>query len=122
MEEKKKILVVEDDKLNQLAYKGVLSKEYNVTICGDNTEFYISLNRFTYDLFIIDLALNCEKNGIDLIKELRQMKEYERTPIIVVTAWTLKKDEKISLEAGADKFITKPFVNKTLLEEIGKCF
>ena len=122
MEEKKKILVVEDDKLNQLAYKGVLSKEYNVTICGDNTEFYISLNRITYDLFIIDLALNCEKNGIDLIMELRQMKEYERTPIIVVTAWTLKKDEKISLDAGADKFITKPFVNKTLLEEIGKCF
>ncbi|MCX6168454.1 MAG: response regulator [Ignavibacteriales bacterium] len=122
MNGKNKLLIVEDDKLNQLAYRGVLSKHYDVKICGDDKEFYSALSEDTYELFIIDLALNCEKNGIDLIKELRQMDKYKGTPIIVVTAYAFTKDRKLSLEAGADKFIVKPFDNKNLLGEIQKYF
>lgn len=120
MNGKYKLLIVEDDKLNQLAYKGFLSKNYEIKICGDVQEFESSLTEDTYDLFIIDLALNCEKNGIDLIKELREMDKYKGTPIIVVTAYAFREDRKLSMEAGADKFIIKPFDNKSLLEEIRK--
>ncbi len=122
MQKKKKLVVVEDDELNQLAYSGVLSKFYDVIICGSDKEFYLALTNNSYDLFIINLALNCEKDGLDLIKELRLMKEYKKTPIIVVTAYAFKRDEINSLAAGANKFITKPFSNKTLLEEIENMF
>lgn len=117
---KKKILIVEDDKLNQLAYLGILSKIYDLVICGDNYEFDKALTLDTYDLFIVDLALNCEKDGIDLIKELRLMNKYSDSPIIVVTAFALRKDRENSLAAGANSFMTKPFDKNNLLEEIEK--
>ncbi|MFA7421456.1 MAG: response regulator [Melioribacteraceae bacterium] len=120
MNGKNKLLIVEDDKLNQLAYKGFLSKNYDIKICGDVQEFDSALTNDTYDLFIIDLALNCEKNGIDLIKELREMDKYWETPIIVVTAYAFREDRKLSMEAGADKFIIKPFDKNSLLDEIQK--
>lgn len=119
---KKKILIAEDDKLNQLAYKGLLSKIYDLVICGDDYEFEKALTQDTYDLFIMDLALNCEKDGIDLIKQLRLMNKYTDSPIIVVTAFALRKDRENSLAAGANSFMTKPFDKDNLLGEIEKCF
>ncbi len=118
--EKKKILVVEDDRLNQLVYQGILSKIYDVKICGDDKEFDTALSEDTYELFIIDLALNCEKDGIDLIKELRLMNKYKDSPIIVVTAFAFRKDRDNSLSAGANSFVVKPFDTKNLIEEIKK--
>ena len=118
MDRKNKILIVEDDNLNQLVYKGVLSGIYDITICSGVKEFNYELTADTYDLFIIDLGLNSDKNGMDLIKELRQMDKYRKTPIIVITAYASLEDRKISIEAGADKFIIKPFDNVKLLEEI----
>lgn len=122
MKEKNKILIVEDDVLNQQVYKRSLSKDYILKICRDDIEFYAALSDSTYDLFIVDLALNCEKDGIDLIKELRQMNHYEETPIIVVTAFAFSKDKENAMSAGATQFINKPFYNKMLLEEIKKYF
>jgi len=48
------------------------------------------------------------------------MDKYRETQIIVVTAYAFREDRKLSMEAGADKFIVKPFDNKSLLEEIRK--
>jgi DNA-binding response OmpR family regulator len=122
MDRKNKLLIIEDDKLNQLAYKGILSKFYDIKICGNVKEFDSAIIEDTYDLFVMDLALNCEKDGLDLIKELKQMEKYSKTPIIVVTAYAFQEDRKLSMEAGADKFIIKPFDNKTLLDEINNFF
>ena len=116
--DRKKILIAEDDRLNQLAYKGILSKFYDLKICGDDKEFYAALAGDTYDLFIIDLGLNCAKSGIDLLKELRQNERYVKTPVIVATAFVLRKDRDDSISAGANSFLSKPFNRDILLEEI----
>lgn len=114
----KKILIVEDDWLIQLTYKSLLAKEYDVSVCEDSIEFYSGLEKDTYDMFIIDLALNSEKSGIDLIEELRKIDKYKNSPILVVSAFVFKKDQNNALNAGATKFIPKPFDNKMLLEVI----
>lgn len=122
MKGKNKLLIVEDDWLNQLAYEGIFSKDYEIKICSDDEEFYAALSEDTYDLIIMDLALNCEKDGIALIKELRLMENFKKIPIIVVTAYAFRKDRENSLEAGATKFISKPFDMNNLLLEIKKYF
>jgi DNA-binding response OmpR family regulator len=119
---KNKILVVEDDKPNQLIYRRILSRNYEITICGDVAEFNAALSDNTYDLFIIDLALNSERNGIDLIKELRNISKYEKIPIVVITGHAFRKDKKNSMDAGATKFLIKPFNIEVLLAEIKECF
>ncbi|KUO60676.1 hypothetical protein APF79_02585 [bacterium BRH_c32] len=117
---KRKILIVEDDWLIQLVYKGILSKIYDISISSDDKGFDIAISKETYDLFIIDLALNSKKSGIDLLEELRSMNKYKDTPIIVVTAFAFKKDREIALAAGASSFMVKPFITKNLIEEIAK--
>ena len=122
MKRKNNLLIVEDDEPNQNVYKAILSKDYEIKICGDDEEFYAALRENEFDLFIMDLALNGGKNGIDLIKELRKMEKYKETPVIVVTAFTSRKDKEIAMAAGTTNFISKPFDIETLLTEIKKYF
>lgn len=122
MEKKPKLIVVEDDDLSQIIYENVFSKDFEITVCSNDVKFYTSLSTDHYDIFLIDLGLGKGKNGIQLIEELRQMEEYKSTPIIVVTAYTYRKDEQISMIAGATKFLQKPIDNKILLNEFKSYF
>jgi DNA-binding response OmpR family regulator len=115
-----RLLIVEDDELNQRIYKAILSKDYEIIICGDDEEFYTALRENDYDLFIIDLALSCDKNGTDLIRELRKIEKYKDIPIIVVSAFVSLKDQKIAMASGSTKFISKPFDKEALLTEVKK--
>ena len=120
MKRKNNLLILENDILNQKVYKAILSKDYKIKMCGDDVEYYAALRENEYDLFIIDLSLNCEKNGIDLISELRKTERYKDIPIIVVTAFVSIKDREIAMDAGATMFIRKPFNRDNLLMEIKK--
>jgi len=111
-------MIVEDDDLNQLVYKAIINNKYDVVMCKNEDDFYPALRNNKFDLFLMDISLVGAKDGIQLIKELRQMAEYKTVPIIVVTANTFKRDEEIANDAGATKFFRKPFDNKILLDEI----
>lgn len=118
MKRKNNLLIVEDDWLNQKVYKAIFPDDYVIKICSDDKEFYTALEEKEYDLFIIDLALNSEKSGIDLIISLRKMDKYKDIPIIVITAFTGRKDQNIAMSAGATKFVGKPFDKDTLLKDV----
>ncbi len=117
MEKKPKLLIVEDDDLNQLIYKRIFANKYDIVMCKNEDDFYPALKTNKFDIFLIDISLVGTKDGIQLIQELRQMKDYESTPIIVVTANAFKKDEEIAKDAGATKFLRKPVDTKMLIEE-----
>lgn len=116
MEKKPKLMIVEDDDLNQLIYNRIFANKYNVVMCKNEDDFYPALKKNKFDIFLIDISLVGTKDGIQLIQELRQMKDYKSTPIIVVTANAFKKDEEIAKDAGATKFLRKPVDTKMLIE------
>ncbi|NJD21268.1 MAG: response regulator [Melioribacter sp.] len=117
MERRPKLLIVEDDDLNQLIYNRIFASKYDIVMCKNEDDFYPALNANKFDIFLIDISLVGTKDGIQLIQELRQMKEYKSTPIIVVTANAFKRDEEIAKDAGATKFLRKPIDTKMLIEE-----
>lgn len=115
------ILLVEDDEIILDIFSRIFRKEFNVISCRNVESFYEAIiNSQKIDLFILDMALGSEKNGLDLIKELRESKNYISTPIVVVSAHAFIKDERIAIAAGADKYIRKPIENKYLVEEVKK--
>lgn len=118
MEHKPKLLIVEDDDLTQRVYEAIFSKRYDLVICRNEIDFYPALTKHKIDIFLIDISLVGTKDGIQLIKELRDSQDYKTAPIIVVTANAFKKDEETAMRAGATKFIRKPFDNKRLIEEL----
>lgn len=117
-----KILLIEDDEMTLDIFRRILSKEYNFFYTNNVNEFYQLSTENKINLFLIDLSLGLQKSGLTLIKELRSSEKYSNTPIIVVTAHAFSKDERITLEAGANKFLRKPIETSKLLREINNIY
>lgn len=67
------------------------------------------------DVIILDVMMP-KMNGIDTAKAIRQDEKLKHKPIILLTANASEADQKSGYAAGADKYVTKPFSPKELLE------
>lgn len=118
MKTKYRILIVDDEKLILEIFHRVLERDFEIVVCRTDIEFEEKLGNGNYDLFIIDLSLGGGKDGIQLIKDLRQTEKYKKSPILVVTAHAFQRDERASIDAGATRFLRKPVENDLLLETV----
>ena len=103
---KTKILVVEDNEMNQILMDELL-KQYNITadfvVNGEEAIFKVS--EVEYDLIFMDINMPV-LNGIDTTKFIRSSENM--VPIIALTANALEGDEKKFLEAGMNDYLAKP--------------
>ena len=67
------------------------------------------------DLFIIDKRLP-DVDGLDILRFLKSKASYKRIPVIVISA--SPKQEQNAYDAGATRFIEKPFVVQELLQAV----
>jgi DNA-binding response OmpR family regulator len=109
------ILILEDDKTLRRELGTLLEKHGYAVIATDDfehaVEFALSQNPH---LILLDLNLPVY-DGHYLCRELRKR---TKTPIIVVTASDNEMDELMSLNLGADQFVTKPYNTRILLAKI----
>lgn len=112
-----KVLIVEDKKLLADAIQEYLKKDHKIDAITryDGKEGYEEALRGVYDVMVLDLMLP-SMDGLSIIKELRA-KGIE-TPIIVLTAKSSTEDKVECLLAGADDYLTKPFVLEELLARL----
>ena len=116
---KPKILIVEDDRSSQELFKLLFEKNYEVSICEGEKKFFSLIENSEADLIIMDISLRGDKNGIELIKYLRNdCPKYRTTPIICYSAHVFSQDQSNALNAGANMFLAKPVRNEVLLESI----
>jgi len=117
----KKLLLVEDNKANQIFMKVVLKKiNLEFDIANDGIEAIDMFKSNRYDIILMDENMP-NMNGIEATK---QILEYEKKnnlahiPIVALTANALKGDRQRFLEAGMDEYLAKPLdknkLNKTL--------
>jgi DNA-binding response OmpR family regulator len=105
------ILIVEDDERIRRSLRLALEEEqYRVAEVGSAEEALEVFGRRPAQLVLIDLMLP-GLDGFDLCRELRRSSD---VPIIMVTARSDSHDVVAGLEAGADDYVTKPFVPKEL--------
>ena len=120
LEFKNHILLVEDNKVNQM-YMKVLLKKFGLTfdIAGDGKIAVELYKNNKYDLILMDENMP-NMNGTEATEIIRNH-EYENnfrnTPIIALTANAIKGDREKFIEAGMDEYITKP-VDKIRLGEL----
>ena len=67
------------------------------------------------DVILMDLKMP-QMDGLSLIDRLRSERKWRKIPIVVVSARTAKEDQEAALEAGANRFLTKPFSSAELIE------
>ncbi len=119
MNEKKHILVVDDDlKIRKLLQKYLRNNNYLVSTASNASEALNYTTLINFDLFILDVMMPGE-DGLSLTKKLLN-KFY--TPIILLTARNETSDRIIGLETGADDYVSKPFEPRELILRIESIF
>jgi len=102
----KKILIVEDDKsIAELLIDYLEASGFKIDLCRDGVCALKSINESEYNLIILDIMLP-GINGFDVLKEVR---EKQFIPIILLSARKEEIDKIKGLGLGADDYITKPF-------------
>lgn len=115
MEEKKRILIIEDDpEINKLLRIMLTGKTVETVQAYSGTEGLLQLQMDTFDLILLDLMLP-GKSGEELIEEIRKE---SAIPIIVISAKTDVDDKVNVLKMGADDYITKPFHQQEVVARV----
>ena len=111
-----KILVIEDEKELRAIMKESLEKEMYVVEVAENYKAGIEkLIGYDYDCILLDIMLP-DGNGIDLLREIKNMKKEDL--VIIISAKDSIDDKVMGLELGADDYLTKPFHLSELLARI----
>ena len=109
------VLIVEDDRpVRSLISTALQSRSYRIDTAASGNEALVRLTGSCPDILILDLGLP-DMDGVDIIAKVR---EWSQLPIIVVSARSADKDKILSLDAGADDYLTKPFSVDELLARI----
>lgn len=114
-EEKRNILIVEDDIINQEMLKESLAKIYNLNIAqtGEEAIEFIKNNHEILSLVLLDLILPNTK-GIDVLKFIKNNKLYMHLPVIVMTSDIEAEEECLTI--GAIDFISKPYPASKIIQ------
>jgi CheY-like chemotaxis protein len=108
----KKILVVEDDPVNQTILVDFLAANGFATLAASSgPEGIERFERDTPDLLLIDVQLP-RKNGFELLREIKGRPEGKATPILLMSAVYNDRDQSsrtIELGTLADGYLSKPF-------------
>ena len=113
---KLQILVVDDEsRMRKLVKDFLLKKDFEVLEAADGEEAVdIFFENKDIDLIILDIMMP-KMDGWEVCKEIRQ---YSKVPIIMLTAETDERDELQGFDLGVDEYIAKPFSPKILVARV----
>jgi len=111
-----RILLVEDEKkLCELIARALKAERYAVDVALDGQSGWEMADTYNYDLIILDLMLPLV-SGTEILQRVRR--KNQEVPILVLTARDLTEEKVQHFEAGADDYLTKPFVFAELVMRV----
>jgi len=114
-----RVLVVEDNKVNQRVAQGILERVgHRVDVASNGIEAVAAVRNKTFDLVLMDMQMP-EMDGLEATRAIRALPgERRRVPIIGLTANAMAEDRLRCLEAGMDDHMAKPIERPRLVEKI----
>lgn len=102
-----KVLVVDDEPQIRKQLKiGLSGYGYEVLTAANGQEALITAAQQQPDMIILDISLGSEPDGVEVCRRLR---EWSKTPVIMLSVHDEEKTKVLALNAGADDYLTKPF-------------
>ncbi len=115
---KLKILLVEDNAVNQMLALGMLQKlGLNADLATDGAEAVERVRETSYDLILMDMQMP-RMDGLTATRAIRAMSDLRQPRIVALTANAMESDREACLAAGMDDFLSKPFKAAELQEKL----
>lgn len=105
------MLVEDDPNLSMVIQDYLEMLDFNTTLCKDGEEGLTEFSNGKYDLVILDVMMP-KKDGFSVAEDIRKFDDH--TPIIFLTAKSLKEDRIRGFQVGCDDYIAKPFSTEEL--------
>lgn len=125
---KTRVLLVEDNELNQKLLTKMLAKNgFNADIASNGEEAVHAYNNSNYDIILMDCQMPV-LDGYEATKEIRNIEKSKgimegndfHVPIIAITAHAMEGEAEKCINAGMDDYLSKPVNYEALLEKISK--
>lgn len=114
----KRVLLIEDEPNIIEAIRYVLSRAgFVVDTHSDGATALAEIAHRQPDMVVLDVMLP-NKSGFDILRELRAQAATRDLPVLMLTARGQKKDREMAEQFGASRFMTKPFANAEVLENV----
>lgn len=114
----KKIVVIDDEPFILMIVEDKLKRAgLEVVTLRESVKAIDTIRREKPDLVILDWMMP-ELSGIEICKRLKADTELSQIPVFMLTAKGQDEDEKMGLKCGVDRYITKPFSPRILLEQV----
>lgn len=117
---KPKILLAEDNPINQQLVKRLLEpRDYQVVVVDNGAEAVAAVQKQPFDLILMDLQMPV-MDGITASQMIRALESFQarRVPIIALTAHILSSDQERCLAAGMDGYVSKPIQARQLIDTV----
>lgn len=117
---KKIVLLIEDNiDINETTSELLELADYKVISTNNGKEGIKLALQFSPDIIICDIRMP-EKNGYEVLNQLKSNAKTSKIPFIFFTASTESIDMKIGISLGASAYLCKPFTEEDLLKTIKK--
>ena len=114
------ILVIEDDINSQRLIKYQLSVIKDIRVTETVEAAKRMIDERAPDIILLDLSLNEQESGLDLVRYLRRSPKLKDIPTIALTAHAFVSDRLKAITAGCSDYLPKPVKKHILLEKIRK--
>jgi DNA-binding NarL/FixJ family response regulator len=116
---KKRILIIDDHPIFRFGLKELINQENDLQVCGEvetPTEALSTITDVSPDIVLIDLALEQEDDGLDLILQIRE--QFDTLPLLVISMYDESRYAEKAIRAGANGYIMKQEALNSVIKAI----
>ena len=112
------ILIAEDEPIILESLDFILRRAgWSISSVTDGDAVLGTLRRAPPKLVVLDVMLP-KRSGFDILKQIRADELLRTLPVLILTAKGQAKDRRTAEELGADGFVTKPYANAEVIDEV----
>ena len=117
-QEKKIVLIIDDDPLMLGALSTILLPSYHVKAARDGATGLVLAHKYDVDLILLDVVMK-NMNGYEVLSELKENESTKDIPVIFITGRDSTGEEVKALSSGAVDYIRKPIVPEVVTLRVG---
>ncbi|MEL7215603.1 MAG: response regulator [Pseudomonadota bacterium] len=113
-----RVLIVEDEANIAESLSFLLERDgFDVVTLSDGASAMDKLNALRPSAVVLDVMLP-NRSGFDLLSDIRSSADLAALPVLMLTAKGQARDRERAMEMGANAFVTKPFSNTDIVEQV----